>query len=56
MKAKGKIDSRCSICCEEYKNSDTLIELSCRDCYHEECIVRWLKEENMCPVCKKHVI
>lgn len=55
-RVKGKIDNKCTVCCEEYQGSDVLIELKCRHFYHEECIVGWLKEENMCPLCKKYVV
>lgn len=32
----------CSVCHDEL--SDTVVELPCKHCYHEDCIVSWLKE------------
>lgn len=42
----------CSICQEEYSRGDTLGTLDCGHEYHAECIKQWLKQKNLCPICK----
>ncbi|VFQ62327.1 unnamed protein product [Cuscuta campestris] len=42
----------CSICQEEYSGGDTLGTLDCGHEYHAECIKQWLKQKNLCPICK----
>ena len=51
-KVKGTIEEKCSVCYEEYRSNDILIDLKCKHCYHEECIIGWLKSEKVCPLCK----
>ncbi|KJP88530.1 hypothetical protein AK88_01809 [Plasmodium fragile] len=48
-------DYVCSICCIEYLNDDDICILPCNylHYYHKECIFRWLKRNNDCPLCRK---
>ncbi|XP_021744457.1 E3 ubiquitin-protein ligase RNF12-like [Chenopodium quinoa] len=48
-------DVKCSICQEEYADTEELGRLSCNHRYHFECINQWLKLKNWCPVCKNSV-
>ncbi|KAH7447941.1 hypothetical protein KP509_01G128900 [Ceratopteris richardii] len=45
-------DPKCSICQEEYEDSDELGELQCGHEYHTDCIKQWLPLKNQCPICK----
>lgn len=50
----------CSICCEEFKENDTIYKLPC-DCeylYHEECIEDSFttSKKNTCPLCEKKIV
>lgn len=42
----------CCICQEEYMDGDVLGMLECGHDYHADCIKQWLKQKNLCPVCK----
>ena len=43
----------CSICLEDYQDSDEVRVLLCKHIFHTECIDRWLGQENVrCPVCR----
>ena len=53
---KEEEEGKCMVCCEEYEEKEIVVELRCGHCYHEECIGGWLKEENVCPLCKKCVL
>ncbi|KAL4469545.1 hypothetical protein ABPG74_004798 [Tetrahymena malaccensis] len=47
----------CSICLSMYEVGDSVIFLPCNKNhnFHEECIQRWLKVNNSCPVCRQNV-
>lgn len=47
----------CSICLESLDTTSiNYTELSCRHCFHAECIVTWLSMCNkICPLCKQTV-
>jgi len=42
----------CSICKDEFSLDETVTQLPCRHVFHNDCVVRWLKMHNQCPVCR----
>jgi len=46
----------CSICKEEFKMSETVNQLPCVHIFHSECIQKWLKIHNQCPVCRYELV
>jgi E3 ubiquitin-protein ligase RNF115/126 len=42
----------CSVCKDEFEISQTILNLPCKHCFHDECIYPWLKERNSCPTCR----
>ena len=46
---------RCTICLDNFQILDNIINLSCLHMFHENCIKKWLNENNFCPICKKEV-
>lgn len=42
----------CPICFCEYTVGQHVITLVCSHYYHQECIVKWLKRDATCPMCK----
>lgn len=47
--------AHCAVCLDDLKVGATGVILSCKHMFHEECIVRWLKEHNTCPICRRSV-
>ncbi|KAK3160411.1 hypothetical protein QOZ80_1BG0059100 [Eleusine coracana subsp. coracana] len=45
-------DGTCVVCLEDYKDKDLLGTLKCNHEFHADCIKKWLKVKNSCPVCK----
>jgi len=45
----------CAICKDEYSLNEKVVQLPCQHFFHSECIVRWLKMHNQCPVCRFEV-
>ncbi|XP_019638422.1 PREDICTED: uncharacterized protein LOC109480629 isoform X3 [Branchiostoma belcheri] len=41
----------CTICLDT--EVDLLVEISCKHCFHQMCLQRWLQWQNKCPVCRK---
>lgn len=42
----------CSICIEEYEAGEEISTLPCLHMFHRDCINRWLRQCNSCPICK----
>ncbi len=45
-------EDKCPICLVKYKSSDIIKEFSCKHIFHKNCIFKWLKTSNLCPLCK----
>nr|CAH8853934.1 unnamed protein product [Trichobilharzia regenti] len=43
----------CSICFDDFKESESTIKLPCSHIYHQTCVTTWLKQHGTCPVCRK---
>ena len=41
----------CGICLEQMKTGENLYLVFCGHKFHTECMDRWLKEDNRCPLC-----
>lgn len=50
--ASCHVGEACTVCHEEWKPEEEVVELPCQHCYHETCIMPWLQEHNTCPVCR----
>ncbi|KAK4429772.1 E3 ubiquitin-protein ligase RING1-like [Sesamum alatum] len=42
----------CSICLEEFSDGVHGTRLPCRHMFHENCILRWLRRNHVCPLCR----
>lgn len=45
----------CVICLDGYRAGDTVciaVNESCNHIYHRECVVKWLKKNDRCPLCR----
>ena len=47
------MDVICSICLGVYQEGQQLFVLNCGHVYHEDCILTWLDEDNICPICRR---
>ena len=45
-------EENCPICLQKYKNHDIIKEFPCKHIFHKNCIFKWLKQSNVCPICK----
>ncbi|KAK4757308.1 hypothetical protein SAY87_018609 [Trapa incisa] len=50
-------DEYCSICCDEYinNNDSTIIKTPCSHMYHFKCILKWLRDNSGCPLCRSEI-
>ena len=46
----------CTVCLEDYKSTDQVIQLPCQHVFHQTCLVEWLKINGICPMCRASVI
>ena len=42
----------CMICLEEFKSKEKVTALPCLHYFHTNCIKKWMKRKNECPICK----
>ena len=49
-------EDKCPICLQKYKGSDIIKEFPCKHIFHKNCIFKWLKTSNLCPLCKYDII
>ncbi|CAA0407124.1 putative E3 ubiquitin-protein ligase RHG1A [Arabidopsis thaliana] len=42
----------CCVCQEEYTEGEDMGTLECGHEFHSQCIKEWLKQKNLCPICK----
>ena len=53
----NRIEKECSICLEEFKELDRVKLFSCKQhIFHKDCIIKWLLDKDICPLCKKPII
>ena len=45
-------EDKCPICLQKYKGADIIKEFPCKHIFHKNCIFKWLKTSNLCPLCK----
>ena len=49
-------NKKCLICLDEFINNQDSIILPCIHIFHSNCIKKWMKRENFCPLCKNKII
>ena len=42
----------CTICLNSFKHGDKALILPCIHIFHTDCIKKWFKTQNTCPICK----
>ena len=51
MSTQSECSNECTICLLQYTD-ETKKATECRHIFHQECIDRWLQENNSCPLCR----
>ena len=46
---------KCLICLENFQIGENSITLPCIHIFHSECIKKWMKSKNACPICKSKI-
>ena len=47
---------KCCICLENFKKNDETMILPCIHIFHSDCIKKWMKRQDICPICKNKII
>mmetsp|Transcript_46230 Transcript_46230/g.119146 ORF Transcript_46230/g.119146 Transcript_46230/m.119146 type:complete len:394 (-) Transcript_46230:47-1228(-) len=50
--AQDEEDEECPVCFEVYGKGDHLKLLPCGHYFHEDCLIKWFKNEVTCPLCR----
>ena len=48
-------EDKCAICLQKFKGADIIKEFPCHHIFHKNCIFKWLKKSNVCPLCKHDI-
>nr|DAD47110.1 TPA_asm: hypothetical protein HUJ06_017047 [Nelumbo nucifera] len=48
----GESNICCGVCLEVFSLNEQVKEMPCSHVFHGECIVRWLEQRNVCPLCR----
>ncbi|XVF11958.1 hypothetical protein REPUB_Repub08aG0073300 [Reevesia pubescens] len=51
-KVEGNFTGKCVICLEEILDGLKASRMPCSHVYHQDCIVSWLENSNLCPLCR----
>ena len=52
-----RVEKKCSICLNEFKEMERVKLFSCgMHLFHKDCIMKWLLDKDICPLCKKPII
>jgi len=46
----------CIICQDDYKRKEKIASLDCGHEYHADCLKKWLRVKNVCPICKSEAL
>ena len=46
---------QCTVCHDDFVADAEVVQLPCRHCFHEHCILPWLEGHSTCPVCRKQL-
>jgi hypothetical protein len=49
-------EDRCTICIEDFVEGEQVACVPCFHLFHKDCIEKWLKMKNECPICKGAVV
>ena len=52
IKWNNKFDSECTICLEDFKQTDDIYITQCLHIYHDNCLLLWAYNSNVCPICR----
>lgn len=49
-------DSKCIICFDYLIEKEECIYLNCGHCFCSQCLIKWYKVDNSCPICKAYLL
>nr|KJB59286.1 hypothetical protein B456_009G247300 [Gossypium raimondii] len=45
-------NKECAICLDEFSEGDEVASMPCTHVFHDGCIIKWLKTNHLCPLCR----
>jgi hypothetical protein len=56
LKYSSRKEDSCAICLQKFKGTDIIKEFYCKHIFHKKCLLKWLQNSNLCPLCKYNLI
>ena len=50
------INTACSICLDDFRESEDVLLLPCRHGFHDKCARPWLRQTPCCPICRSSIL
>ena len=47
---------QCAICLTDYNKGEELLTLPCFHKFHSDCVEKWFKSQNWCPICRTKIV
>ena len=55
-KYSSRKEDTCAICKQTFKGTDIIKEFCCKHIFHKKCLLKWLQNSNICPLCKHNLM
>ena len=55
-KYSSRKEDSCAICLQKFKGTDIIKEFCCKHIFHKKCLLKWLQNSNICPLCKHNLM
>ena len=52
MREAAPSDGQCPVCLIDLSSEEKCTRMPCGHCFHEHCLLQWLRSHNTCPVCR----
>ena len=50
---RDQLGETCSICLEQYRNDEKVVNLKCSHLFHKTCFQKWVMNSVYCPLCRQ---
>ncbi|CAN7038957.1 unnamed protein product [Brassica rapa subsp. trilocularis] len=49
-------ETDCPVCLTKLSSAESRMELQCSHVFHRDCVIKWLKKNPSCPICRTNIL